>query len=145
MAQVHLVPNKRQLQVPVTLGNGKKITMELEPNEALIDKEGYVRFISRRYDDGVIGNFTLLPHHKDENKILHFIVNTLAGLGLAKAGKNIKALKGGNIATSVVLFVVGEYVTGPIIDDIFEHYTITHSGYYAMDTGELVIAHPIRV
>jgi hypothetical protein len=142
VAKVELCSNSDRMTLPVTLGNGRRIQMRVEPNEAFFDDEGYVRLFSVRYNDGVVGNYKLLPKNQTEDAVLRFVRAFLVPFGLTIASNAIFA--GDTIVYNLCqeLFERGGQ---HFIDDIFERYSISHSAYYEVVTGEQVITHAVQL
>ncbi|MBH8560615.1 hypothetical protein I8748_00055 [Nostoc sp. CENA67] len=142
MAQIQLWTNSNNIVLPVTLGNGQKINMNVKANEAFYDDSGYVQIFSMRFNNGEYGNFKLLPNNQKADQALRFCKDVLAPFGLTIIGGMI--MEGETVIDNLArhLFKHGSSV---LIDNIFEQYTIKNSSYYAIDNGERVITHPVKL
>ncbi|HMP60469.1 MAG TPA: hypothetical protein PKD86_14065 [Gemmatales bacterium] len=142
VGQVQLFANPWPFSATVTLGGGQQIQLRVGANEAFYDKEGYVRLFSMRFSDGTYGNFKLLPHQQTAESALRFCQRLLGPFGLAIASNAI--FSGTTIVHSLALelFRHGEPL---IIADPFANGSIDASSYYAVESGENLMAHPIRL
>lgn len=129
--------------IPATLGNGKKINFRIEPYEAIVDSDGYIRALSITYQDGSVGNFQLMPNNKTKDKILGFCSEFLTPIGVKYASNRFINLENKNVE-NIVRYMAEKYST-PVIKDLFKQWRIDDSAYYALDNGEKVITHPLRV
>lgn len=152
---MQLMTNSNTFVVDVTLGNGRQISMRVDPSEAWFDSNGLIWLFSRRYDDGVIGNFKLMPSNSTVDDVIKFTKRFIApfGLGLA-AGEIIKQsslAKKDSLGVSLAKFLAVNFaseVVGDILDDVGDLYKRMRPpsyAYYEITTGELVITHPVRI
>lgn len=135
--------NTKSLSLPVTLGGGKRINMIVKPYEAAIDSDGYVRMFSMKFDNGTIGNFKLMPKSKAKSFILEMCADVLTPIGIRIVGE--KFINTNNeIVTNIARYAFNHFATPPI-QDLFRQYNIDDSAYYALDNGEMVISHPVKL
>lgn len=133
----------KQIIVPATLGNGKTINFRIEPYEAIVDSNGYIRAMSIDYNDGSVGNFQLMPNNKTKDKILGFCSEFLTPIGVEYASNRFINLQNKEVE-NIVRYMAKKY-SKPIIQDLFQQWRISDSAYYALDNGEKVITHPLKV
>lgn len=142
MARIQLYTNPRPFVIPVTLGGGDRIQMEVDSNEAFFDEDGYVRLISMQFNDGSIGNFKLLPNNQTEDAVLRFCKDFLLPFGFTIASN---AIFSGNTIVHNLAQELFERGSALFVNDLFERYSIANSSYYAIENGENVIIHPIQL
>jgi hypothetical protein len=146
-----LMTNSNSLELPVTLGNGRSISMQVYPGEVWYNESGYVQLFSMEFDDGRIGNFILRKNGTSRNQVLEFFKKYLVPLGLNIAGGVIKEKNKNhpNIQGIKVAVYLGEkygsHIIGEILDDIDDYINPSEWGYYEISTGEYVITHPVQI
>lgn len=152
---MQLITNSNTFVVGVTLGDGHRISMSVDPGEAWFDSSGLIWLFSRHYDNGLIGNFKLMPSNSTVDDVIGFTKRFIApfGLGLA-AGQIIKQsslAKKDSLGVSLAKFLAVNFaseIVGDILDDVGDLYKRMRPpsyAYYEITTGELVITHPVRV
>ena len=145
MAEIPLVAYERPFVVPVRLGNGRQIQMNVKANEAFHDEKGYIRVFSMRFNDGGYGNFKLLPNNQAADVVVRICKNFIVDLGFEYVRGVIKS--GNEVIDNIaeIILPIVEQQGRLWINDMFEEYSIANSSYYAIDNGELVIAEPVRL
>ena len=143
-SEVQLTPNSRSLWQNVTLSDGRRTTLQIEPYNAGIDHRGYVRVFSIQFNDGTVGNYKLLPRDLIEEEALRLSEKFLTTFGLKIINQTIFEEDDDTIIDEVArfLFKKGGKI---VIEDFFETLRISNSAYYETTTGELVITHPIQI
>jgi hypothetical protein len=143
--------NSNSLAIPVTLGNGKTMSMRVGPGEVWYNENGYVQLFSLRFNDGTIGNFLLQRKGASKNQILEFFKKNLVPLGLKIAGGVIqeKHKEHPNIQAINVAVYLGEKfgpgVVGRILDEVDDYLDPPQWGYYEIASGEHVIVHAVQI
>lgn len=144
MSQITLWTNSNQLSTSVALGDGRTTTIYIMPNEAYFDEDGFVQLFSMKFNDGVIGNFKLLPNNQTADMALRLIGNHLASWGLSIISGQIIDEDENTYVDNVARYLF-EKAGGLVIENIFERYSIANSAYYEITSGELVFAKPVRL
>jgi hypothetical protein len=138
---INLTPNSFPIETFVRLGDGTETNLRIEPGDAWVCPDGYVRIFTIHYSDGGLGNFKLLPRNRSRSAVFDFITEFLVPFGLSLAGGRL--VKGKAFVSSLGKFL-GVRAGSVFIKDLFERSEIEDSAYFAIDNGELVITHPIR-
>jgi hypothetical protein len=145
MAQVNLRYNSNQLSIPVTLAGGEEVMMNINPREAFFDNKGYVRLFSKKFDDGEVGNFKLLPTNQKPNEALRFVSQYLIPFGLSIVSGEVIEEVDNTTVDNVARFLFEKFSGDLIAESIFEQYSIKNSAYYEITSGELVIIKPVQL
>lgn len=154
MTYIHLSSNSEPLALTVNLNGYGLRTLQFERDEVWYDDRGWVRMISRSYDEGTVGNFKLVPRHEQVWKITEALAEAAASIGLSfLAGKlvaKVNTWSGGSKTQSVSH--VGNYLADRVtpsvrakIRDLFTDAELSDAAYYALDNGELVYTQAIRL
>jgi hypothetical protein len=65
---MQLTSNRRQIQLNLMLGDGRRRDITFQPDDLLYDENGVVRLISVVYNDGTVGNYKLLPNNESADE-----------------------------------------------------------------------------
>lgn len=143
-SEVELTPNSRRLWQDVTLSDGQRTTLQIEPYNAGIDHRGYVRVFSIQFNNGTVGNYKLLPRDLIEDEVLRLSEKFLTEYGLKTINQTIFEEDEDTTIDDLLryLFKKGEKI---VVEDFFETLRISNSAYYEITTGELFITHPIQI
>jgi hypothetical protein len=140
--------NSNYSSLPVTMGNGSRISMDVRPGEVFFDENGYVWLFSMEFDDGEVGNFILRRKNTSKNQVLEFVKKHIIPLGLEISGSAIKEKNKNHPNLPAINLAVylgqkfGPSVLNQIVDEIEDP---PAWGYYEVGSGEYVITHAVRV
>jgi hypothetical protein len=98
-----LTPNTAPLRVDTSTG-GQLARTYFGPNELMYDANRVVRLISRFFEDGLLGNYLLLPRSLTAIEVIKTACQWLRPLGLDFAGGRI--VKGDEVVPSLVQWLV---------------------------------------
>ena len=140
-----LQSNVLKLSFHVVLAGGTQACIEIQPGDALLDAQGYIRFFSLRFNDGVVGRFQLLPNRSQQNSALDAVKNFLLPFGLSLISGEVVDDIEGTIVDDLIGFFLEEAASEAIINSFFWEEPLANTSYYEITSGELVIEKPIQV
>lgn len=132
--------NTRQVSVNNRVG-GEAGSWTFDAQELIYDDAGVVRLISRRYGDGSVGNFKLMPRNKTAQSAMSFAQKFLVPFGISVAGA--KLIEGRRAIDFLTKWMVFSWASGKLTDLVFDSIILDASAYYEITTGELVFEQPI--
>ena len=145
--ETHLFTNDRPLTLHANVGgNGAKPTSFRE-HELSYDADGLVHSISMTFNDGVVGNFVLIPKHKSLHQISAAIATKIGPLGLEIAAGKLMKMHPKLRNQSEEVHSLGKFIArlgGRIaIPNLFEFWALKDSAYFEVTSNELVISEPL--
>ena len=132
--------NTKSVTVNTVVG-GKPTTLTFPPNELIFDEDGVVRLVSIKYDDGVVGNYKLMPQNKTANAAISFAQEWLLPFGLSVIGGKI--MRGKTSVDALTKWMTFSKGGGGLTDLVFNPISVNNSAYFEVASGELVINKPI--
>lgn len=144
MSQIPLWTNSSRISIPVVLGDGENISINIMPHEAYFDEKGFVRLFAMRFNDGRTGNFKLLPNNQTVDMALRLIGKHLASWGLSIVSGQIIDDDENTYVDNIARYLFTK-AGGAVVENIFERYSIANSAYYEVISGELVFAKPVQL
>jgi hypothetical protein len=101
------------------------------------------------FNDGRVGNFVLLPKHKNSLQIAEAVAGVIASWGLSVAAGKLMKIHPKLRAQPEEVHSLGKYLASMggdlFIPNLFGYLAIKDSGYYEVITKELVITEPVWV
>lgn len=140
MKQTH--PNSQPIDIVAVMFDGSRQKFRVEPGDAIIDAQGYVRMLTIVVADGGRCEMTLLPKSHTAAQARSLVSNWLLPFGLMLvAGRFVQGTK----PIHNVVRYVGAKLGAISAGDLLEEWSLPHSAYFTLDTGEMIISQPIRV
>jgi hypothetical protein len=134
---VSCVPSRAAISAQMTNVEGQRLSFVIQPEHAMIDDRGVVRFFSVEFDDGFVGNYKLLPKHSTTAQIEKVIVTFLAGFGLVRFGGKI--LKGDKEVHNVARYAIFGFSGAAAIRSFVHHMFPEHDlGYFNITSDKLI-------
>jgi hypothetical protein len=134
---VETTANTAGINARMTNVDGARLDFVIQPGHAAIDSHGVIRFFSAEYNDGLIGNYKLLPKHSKTEDIAAWIADFLIGLGLSRAGSKI--MKGTRTVDHVGRYAAFSNPGGQAVRSFIRHHFLPeHLGYFNVVNEKLV-------
>lgn len=148
---VHTVPNSRAISVTLKHANGSSVPITIQPGNAKIDDEGYVRFFVWDWDDNDPQPYKLHPYSGPMADRIAWTLDFLAGYGLSRLGSKLVKTRPGMSSFEETSINVGRYFTfsnpgGQTIRSFISSHFLPHQlGYHSVVNDKLIFPQAIKV
>lgn len=138
--------NGNYTDLPVVIGSGAHkgtaIIITISPGELLMDQTGLVLTFTRRFEDGAVGHFVLLPDDEDMDTLFLITEHILIPLGIELLRGRL--LQEQTRIISSLADAGADYLLTPYIQRMCREFRGRQYSYYATDNGECVFKYRSR-